>query len=257
MNRKIIIAANWKQNGTSKSLNKLASSIIKGINKTTRKCEIVLLPPSIYVNEIKKLLETKKPYNVFLGIQNISPYNNGAYTGEISISMAKELQCKFCIIGHSERRIIFNEDQISLAKKLTLAIENQMKAIYCVGETLSEFRKNMTKKIINNQLKQGLDRSLKLLRKNPEKLIIAYEPVWAIGTGKNASEKDIVNTHKYIRKILFSMFGTLSEKIRIIYGGSVNNKNANTILNLNDVDGVLVGGASLNAKKFVEICSSI
>tara|TARA_B100000287_G_C20448220_1_gene708395 strand:- start:104 stop:877 length:774 start_codon:yes stop_codon:yes gene_type:complete len=257
MNRKILIAANWKQNGTSKSLSKLTFNIIANLKHKKNRGEIVLFPPSIYIDTIKKILEKKNKHNIFCGIQNISEYESGAYTGEISIQMAKDLKCKYCIIGHSERRIIFKEQQSSLTNKIMTSLRGQIKTIYCIGETLSEYNKKFTKRIISHQLQQGLKKSLKFIKTDPGKLIVAYEPVWAIGTGKNASESDIINVHKHIRKVLFSMFGKDSDKIRIIYGGSVNSKNANTILNINEVDGVLVGGASLNSKKFVEICSSI
>ena len=171
--------------------------------------------------------------------------------------MIKEVNCNHVIIGHSERRHIFGETDKVISSKVSVSAGMKLNTILCIGETNSERRKKRTKSVISRQLKTSLLPSCNVLRKNLQKLIIAYEPVWAIGTGKNATTAQILDVHTYVRKTLSNIFGKNSSKIKILYGGSVNNKNAKSILELDDVDGALVGGASLKAKKFIEICSSI
>ncbi len=253
--KKYLIAANWKQNGRLKTLSNLTKSILKTVKRKKIKHKIILFPPSIYLSEISLLI--KKTKNVFLGTQNISPYLEGAFTGEVSAKMIKDFNCNHVIIGHSERRHIFKENDIILSSKVRLAINEKLKIIFCVGETISERRAKITKKVITRQLKKALDPSKKLLAKNLQNLSIAYEPVWAIGTGKNATNQQIFDVHKHIRNCLSKIFHKNYQKIKILYGGSVNNLNAESILNLDEVDGALVGGASLKAKKFIDICSSI
>ena len=250
-----LIAANWKQNGTLKTLCNLTKSIINLSKKRKINHKIILFPPSVYIPNIFSLI--KKNKNVHLGAQNISPYDEGAFTGEISAKMIKDAKCSYVIIGHSERRHVFGETDKILSSKVAMATNMKLNTILCVGETITERRKKMTKKVIARQLNQSLLSSRNLLRRNLQKLIVAYEPVWAIGTGRNASTNQISDAHNYIRNVLAEIFGRNHKKIKILYGGSVNNLNAESILKLDDVDGALVGGASLKAKKFIEICSSI
>ena len=250
-----LIAANWKQNGTSKTLCNLTKNIISLAKKRKIRHKIVLFPPTVYLSNIFPLI--RKTKNIFLGAQNISPYSEGAFTGEISAKMIKEVNCNHVIIGHSERRHIFGETDKVISSKVSVSAGMKLNTILCIGETTTERRKKRTKSVISRQLKTSLLPSRNVLRKNLQKLIIAYEPVWAIGTGKNATTAQILDIHKYVRKTLSNIFGKNSSKIKILYGGSVNNKNAKPILELDDVDGALVGGASLKAKKFIEICSSI
>ena len=257
--QKYLIAANWKQNGDLKSSTQLINDLIKLYQKIKPKSDILILPPSIYLNMI---LNRLNHYNISrkkisLGIQNISPFSEGAYTGELSIKMAEDFKCSYVLIGHSERRHIFYEDDKTIAKKTRLSLESNMRTILCVGETITQYNEKMTKKVISRQLKSALSKSTDLFKSNQTKIIIAYEPVWAIGTGKTASLEDIADVHGYIRIILNKILGTKENMINILYGGSVNNENASTILNLPDVNGALVGGASLNSKKFIDICSSI
>ena len=211
---KYLIAANWKQNCDSKSSTKLINDFVKLFNKTKPKCDVLILPPSIYLDTILTRLNMLKVSlkKISLGIQNISPFLNGAYTGEISVDMAKDFKCSYSLIGHSERRHVFMESD----------------------------------KIISAKTKS-----------NQDKIIIAYEPVWAIGSGKTASLDDIADVHAYIRNTLNKILGTKKNTIKILYGGSVNDLNAASILKIPDVNGALVGGASLNSKKFIDICSSI
>ena len=258
-NQKYLIAGNWKQNGDSKSLIKLINDFIKLYKKIKPKCDILILPPSIYLNVILNRLNHHKisRKKISLGSQNISSFQNGAYTGELSVDMTKDYNCTYALIGHSERRHVFQEDEKTIAKKTQLSLESNMNTILCVGETIAEYNKKLTKKVILRQLKSALIKSLVLLKSDHSKIIIAYEPVWAIGTGKTASLDNISDVHSYIRNTLNKILGIKTNNIKILYGGSVNNLNASSILSLSNVNGALVGGASLNSKKFIDICSSI
>jgi triosephosphate isomerase len=258
-NQKYLIAANWKQNGDSKSLIKLINSFVRLYKKIKPKCDILILPPSIYLGAILNRLNHHKisRKKISLGSQNISSFENGAYTGELSVDMTKDYNCTYALIGHSERRHIFQEDEKTIAKKTQLSLESNMSTILCVGETITEYNKKLTKKVILRQLKSALIKSLVLLKSDHSKIIIAYEPVWAIGTGKTASLDNISDVHSYIRNSLNKILETKTNNIKILYGGSVNDLNASSILGLSNVNGALVGGASLNSKKFIDICSSI
>ncbi len=258
-NQKYLIAANWKQNGDAKSLVKLTNDIIRLYKKVKPKCNILILPPSIYLNTILNRLNYHKISckKISLGAQNISPFENGAFTGELSIGMTRDYNCTYALVGHSERRHIFQEDDKIIAKKIRLSLESDMSTILCVGETILEYNKKLTKKVILRQLKSALMKSVDLFKSDHNKIIIAYEPVWAIGTGKTASLEDISDVHSYIRTSLSKILGVKMNSIKILYGGSVNDRNASSILSLPDVNGALVGGASLNSKKFIDICSSI
>ena len=257
--QKYLIAANWKQNGDLKSSTKLINNFIKLYEKTKPKSNILILPPAIYLNMLLNRLNHYKISHkkISLGIQNVSPFLEGAYTGELSVNMARDFKCSYVLIGHSERRHIFMEDDKTIAKKTRLSLLSDIKTILCVGETITEYNKKMTKNVISRQLKSALSKSKNLFKSDQSKIVIAYEPVWAIGTGKTANLQDIANVHGFIRAILNKILGTKQNTIKILYGGSVNNENAPSILNLPDVNGALVGGASLNPKKFIDICSSI
>ena len=254
-----LIAANWKQNGDLKSSTKLINNFIKLYEKTKPKSNILILPPAIYLNMLLNRLKHYKISHkkISLGIQNVSPFLEGAYTGELSVNMARDFKCSYVLIGHSERRHIFMEDDKTIAKKTRLSLLSDIKTILCVGETITEYNKKMTKNVISRQLKSALSKSKNLFKSDQSKIVIAYEPVWAIGTGKTANLQDIASVHGFIRAILNKILGTKQNTIKILYGGSVNNENAPSILNLPDVNGALVGGASLNPKKFIDICSSI
>jgi len=258
-NQKYLIAANWKQNGDAKSLIKLTNDFIKSYKKIKPKCDILILPPSIYLNAILNRLNYHKISckKISLGSQNISSFENGAYTGELSVDMTKDYKCTYTLIGHSERRHVFQEDEKTIAKKIQLSLKSNMNTILCVGETITEYNKKLTKKVILRQLRSALIKSITLLKRDHNKIIIAYEPVWAIGTGKTASLDNISDVHGYIRNTLNKILGIKTNNIKILYGGSVNDLNASSILNLSNVNGALVGGASLNSKKFIDICSSI
>lgn len=245
--RKIIIAGNWKMNkiiGESISLVKELKKLVKDIDDR----EIVVCPP--FTSLVTVGIEIKGS-NVRLGAQNMYFEKQGAFTGEVSPLMLKEIGVEYVIIGHSERRHIFNEDDELINKKIKSALENGLKPIFCVGETLEEREANKTNYIVKEQISKGLKNVKKEGMKN---VVIAYEPVWAIGTGKNATPKQAEDVHLLIRKLLKSMFGnTIAEETSILYGGSVNMGNISDLISQGNIDGVLVGGASLDAKSFAEI----
>ena len=192
-----------------------------------------------------------------LPVLAFSAFPDGAFTGEVSLEMCKDFNSKYFLVGHSERRQIFSESNALISKKVSRLLSCNRKVILCVGETLAERNKKLEKKVISQQLTSALSLLSQESKIKTNNIIIAYEPIWAIGSGKSASNEDIYNTHFFIKKKLATKFKSCKILPKIIYGGSVNNINSKDILSIDGVDGALVGGASLNAKKFIEICSSI
>ncbi len=246
---KKIIAGNWKQNGKHKTSIQLVKNIISGIKKNKCKHEVIIFPPSIYLSSLQGIVNKS---DVKIGAQNVSAYNDGAFTGEISSSMLKDTKIQYCLVGHSERRHVFNESPDMLFEKVIRLFENNIKVIYCIGETLDQFKNKKTKSILNAQVKKIFNK-LKIKSNN---IIIAYEPVWAIGTGLVPSDKDLIDAFKYIRNTI-NKFNPAYKSIKILYGGSVSPENAHSLMKTPHMDGLLIGGASLNAKKFIDICSTI
>jgi len=213
-----------------------------------REREIIICPPFTVLSAVKNIINGS---NISLGAQDMHWEKNGAYTGEISPLMLIDLGCRYCIIGHSERRQYFSETDDSVNRKTKTALECGLIPIVCVGETLEEREKNLTFKIIERQIKTGLSG---LLREQGEKIVIAYEPVWAIGTGKTATPEQAEEVQSHIRKLLTSVFNEqISQKIRILYGGSIRPDNIKALMSCQNIDGGLVGGASLEAKSFIQI----
>ncbi len=224
----------------------LAKKIIKQLKRDAKK-DFVILPSIQSVYYIKKNLNNK-----FLnfGSQDCSQFSLGAYTGDISASMIKELGCKYVLIGHSERRTLYNENKTMLAKKIQNAFLNKLKVIFCVGENLDDYKNLKTKKTINFQLANIFNQG-----ENFKNLIIAYEPVWAIGSNKTPSLDEIEKVHEYIKSFFFKKYKV--ENICVIYGGSVNLKNSKAIFSISNVDGGLIGGASLKADDFKRIYDTL
>ena len=244
MKRTNYIIANWKMNGTEKSIS-LVKSIQKHIlKKRKNSAKIVICPPFTALSSLIK----KSKKIIKFGAQDVHYEETGAFTGSISALMLKQLGVKFVIIGHSERRQYQKESIQELSQKINSALSKNLRVIFCIGETLKEIKKRSL--ILKKQLNSL---PTKFLSKN---IIIAYEPVWAIGTGKTPTAKEINNIHKSIRKMISKKIGKEASKISILYGGSVNQNNSEEILNLSDVDGALVGGASLKAKDFCKIIDS-
>jgi triosephosphate isomerase len=247
--RDILIAGNWKMNGTLKSITTLAGNLRRNENRQFS-VEIAVFPPTIYLTQVKRLLSDSAMH---WGAQNLSAKPNGAFTGEISATMLKDLNCRYTLIGHSERRTLFHETDIDIAEKFTAAQANGIIPILCVGELLSDREQGITNKVVAKQINAVLEQVSITGFSNA---VIAYEPVWAIGTGKTASAAQAQEVHASIREQLAILDPSIANKIQIIYGGSVNGSNAAELFEMPDIDGALVGGASLVAEDFLQIIAA-
>ncbi len=246
--RKKIIAGNWKMNKTTGEAKVLVEDIIRDIGKFDE-AEIVLCPPFTSLETVSALLSPIN--NIRLGAQNLHDKPSGAFTGEISAGMLKDLYVRYVIIGHSERRQFFGEDDATVNRKTIAALHAELRPIVCIGETLPQRESNQWKKVLETQLKGGLEG---FTEKELTDIILAYEPVWAIGTGKTATPAQAEETHQFIRHWLARNFSmAVSERVRIQYGGSVKPENAAELLGQPNIDGALVGGASLDARGFTAI----
>jgi triosephosphate isomerase len=243
-----LVVGNWKMHGTQAECTALARKIAQALRKQPPRAAVVLAPPFTSIVNVAQALGGTK---IQLAGQNSHWQEYGAFTGEVSPVMLRAEGCAFVILGHSERRHIFNEDDEAVRRKVVAAVRNNLRPILCVGETLAERRSNRTAGIISRQLRIAL----KEIDKNDiGKIEIAYEPVWAIGTGHNATPQQITAVHSRIRGFLVKSFGpTEGSRIRILYGGSVKPENAAELATAEDVDGFLVGGASLKAETFLPI----
>uniref|UniRef100_A0A7V2ZMM4 Triosephosphate isomerase n=1 Tax=Ignavibacterium album TaxID=591197 RepID=A0A7V2ZMM4_9BACT len=246
--RKKIIAGNWKMNNDLQQSISLIEELKSKLQNKTLNCEVIICPPFTSLTEAKKLIEGSV---IKLGAQNMYYEDSGAFTGEISAAMLKSVGCEYVILGHSERRTIFGERDEMINKKIRKAISEKLKPIFCVGETLEEREKDVTEKVIKKQIEKGLKDI------TPDEIldvIIAYEPVWAIGTGKTATPQQAQEVHHFIRKLLANMYSKdFANLITIQYGGSVKPENARELLSQKDIDGALVGGACLKADSFIGI----
>lgn len=243
---KPIVAANWKMNFTiDESLN-LIDEIIK--RSPSVEAKIIFFPNYISLQSVKqKLVDTA----YMVGSQNVHHDESGAFTGEVSASMLSILDLDYVIIGHSERRQFFNESDDQVNQKIKRALDVNIKPVVCIGETIDERKSGKTTEVLNRQLNKAFE-EIDVLSAN--KIIVAYEPVWAIGTGVSADENQVLEAHALIKQTLVSIF---SENIPILYGGSVNASNAFELINLNNVDGFLIGGASLKSESFCQIIENV
>jgi len=245
--RKLIIAGNWKMNKTVAEALDLVAGIKRGL-KGVKEVDIVVCPPFTALSDVSKAILDS---NVRLGAQNMSEHNFGAYTGEIAAGMLKEFSVRYVILGHSERRQYQKESDELIAKKALAAHAASLKPIVCVGETLAEREAGETSAVLLTQLRGSL---AGLNRQQMEETIIAYEPVWAIGTGKTATAQQAQEAHLHIRGVLAKLFDeAVARRVRVQYGGSVKPSNARELMGLADVDGALVGGASLEDRSFADI----
>ncbi|HEY5041940.1 MAG TPA: triose-phosphate isomerase [Verrucomicrobiae bacterium] len=245
--RKLIIAGNWKMNKTVAEALALVEDLTRDL-ASVKEVDIVVAPPFTALSEVSKAVLDS---NLRLAAQNMSEHNFGAFTGEICAGMLKEFSVRYVILGHSERRHFQQEPDALIAKKVAAAHAASLKPIVCVGETLAEREGKLTEKVLETQVHGSLAGSTK---EQMIETIIAYEPVWAIGTGKTATTKQAQDTHAFIRSLLAKMFDeATAKKIRIQYGGSVKPNNAKELMSQPDVDGALVGGASLEARSFADI----
>lgn len=247
--RKNIVAGNWKMNTNISEGITLAKKVNDLI--TEKNCDIIIAPPLTHISEIQKVIDEKK---IFISSQNCASTQNGAYTGEISAQMLKSMSVNYSIIGHSERRDYFKESNIDVKEKVTIAIKNNITPIFCCGEDLTQRERNNHFNVIENQIKESL---FDLSAIDFSKIIIAYEPIWAIGTGKTASADQAQEIHKFIRTIVASKYNVdLADNLSILYGGSCKPSNAKELFAKEDIDGGLIGGASLNAEDFVAIINA-
>jgi len=245
--RKYLIAGNWKMNKTAAEGMDLVSEVGAVVGKQTD-VSVVVCPPFTALESAAKVVDES---NLLLGAQNMYPKNEGAFTGEVSPVMLRSLFCTFVILGHSERREYFAESDAFINEKVLAALESSLKPILCVGETLEQREADETAAIVTAQLEAGLKG---VAKSQAENVVIAYEPVWAIGTGKTATPEMAQEVHALIRELLVKQFGeAAAAKIRILYGGSMKPGNASELLDQPDIDGGLIGGASLQAKSFIEL----
>jgi len=245
--RQPLVAGNWKMNGSRESVDHLLK-ILKARASEVTACELAVFPSFVFLDQASAILEGSA---ISWGGQTISHERNGAFTGEVSASMLIDYACRYVIVGHSERRSLYGEDNAVVAAKFTAASQSGLRPILCVGETLEQRESGSTLDIIGEQLEAVL--RLKDNRPSLIEAVIAYEPVWAIGTGRVATPEQVQEVHAAIRDHCRRVDTDLAEKIRILYGGSVKPENAKDIFAMPDVDGALVGGASLDADKFIEI----
>jgi len=243
-----LIVANWKMHGGQALCALLARQIVSGLRRQPASAEVVLAPPFTSLETVRRLLRGS---TVKLAAQNCHWELQGAFTGEVSPVMVRELGCDYVIVGHSERRHILHESDEMIARKLAPIVTQGMRAILCVGETLDQRQTGKTSAVIRRQLRIALKG---LTKADIAKVEIAYEPVWAIGTGQNATPKQINQVHRRIRVCLMQWFGPSAAKpLRILYGGSVKPENVNSLVVNKEINGLLVGGASLKSETFLPI----
>lgn len=248
--RRPFVAGNWKMHGSRAENAELIEALLLGMPGQTT-AEIAVCPPFPYLWEIGRLL---KASNVSLGAQSVCAESVGAFTGEVSASMLKDVGCRYVIVGHSERRGIYKEDDALVARKFLAVHAQGMIPILCVGETLEERERGATNDVVSRQLVAVLD--LAAVAEFAE-AIVAYEPVWAIGTGKNATPEQAQEVHAHIRSVVEARDAKIADRLRVLYGGSVKASNAREIFAMPDVDGGLIGGASLKADEFLKICAAV
>ncbi len=246
--RRPLVAGNWKMNGDMESTNSLVKGIIDGRAEVTN-AEVLICPPYILIPRAADALNGRD--DISLGAQDLDINKNGAFTGQISASMLVDAGCKYVIVGHSERRAIYGESDQQVADKFRVAQESGLTPILCVGETLEERESGETESVVARQVQAVID----VVGINKlDNAVIAYEPVWAIGTGKTATPEMAQEVHKFIRGKLAALNGDIADKLRILYGGSMNAGNAESLIAMTDIDGGLIGGASLQAESFLAIC---
>jgi len=245
--RQPLVAGNWKMNGSKESIKALLDGIKAGIGDVNE-AQAALCAPAVYLGEVESQLQGT---TIAWGAQNLSHEASGAFTGEISASMINDFGCAYVIVGHSERRALYGEDDAMVAKKYAAARAAGLKPILCVGETLEEREQGVTNDVVARQLDavialEGVD----ALKDG----VVAYEPVWAIGTGKTASPEQAQEVHAFIRQRIAEQSADVAEQVQVLYGGSMNAGNAAELLAMADIDGGLIGGASLKAEDFLTIC---
>ncbi len=260
---KRLVVGNWKMNLLREEALELSGAIVSLLGEDYDACRVVLVPPYTVLDVVKKAISGS---NIDLGAQNVFGRISGAFTGEISPPMLLDAGCNWVIVGHSERRHILGETDEQVREKLLLSISCGLKPILCVGETEAQREEaicgsediSARKELLFLPIKTQIENALHNLdEERTSDIVIAYEPVWAIGTGKNATSSEIAEIHGYIRELLTEVFPRLGNSVKILYGGSVKTGNIEEIMSVDEVDGVLVGGASLSADSFLRIIKSV
>ncbi len=247
--RRSLVVGNWKMNGTRASAEALAKGIIAGLGEDV--ADIAICVPYVFLPSIGQLVKSTR---LGLGSQNVADKPSGAYTGEVSAAMLKEFDCKYALVGHSERRTYYGDTDQSVAARFCQAQEQGIIPVLCIGETLDQRENEQTFDVITAQL----DAVVNLAGISAfNKAVIAYEPVWAIGTGRTASDEQAQEAHHFIRNYLAAKEPSVAEKIQILYGGSAKPNNAKGLFAMPDIDGGLIGGASLEAESFLKIYHSV
>ena len=250
--RKKLLLGNWKMNKTVTEAKAFATEA-KTLGKEARanKIDMGICVPYVDLAPVKKILKN----SLIVGAENCNELDHGAYTGEISIPMLKDLNISWCIIGHSERRMYYAETSEHCNKKILALLENKMTPVYCCGESLETYEEGKTKEFVEEQIRVGFKN---VSAEDASKVVIAYEPIWSIGTGKNASKEIAEDVCSFIRGIIKELYGSkVSNKIRILYGGSVKPNNIKEYLTQDDIDGALVGGASLDVNSYKELLTNL
>ena len=246
--RQPMVAGNWKMNGSSDSIKELISGIKAGVGEAN--AEVVVCPSFVYIASVADAIAGS---DIKLGSQNMCDQDAGAFTGEISGPMLKDVGCEYVIIGHSERRAMYGETDEVTAVKYGAVLKNGLKPIFCIGETLEERESGITEEVVGRQIDAILKSDGVASLANA---VLAYEPVWAIGTGKTATPEQAQEVHAFIRNKIAEQDKVIAEGLRILYGGSMNPANAQELRSQPDIDGGLIGGASLKAEDFLVICSA-
>ena len=247
--RNILVAGNWKMNGDSATNAELVSGVVAGAPEADN-VELLVCPPFPYLAAV---VEATAGSKVAVGAQNVSEHSGGAFTGEVAPGMVSDIGCEYAIVGHSERRTLYGESSTAVAAKFKAAQEAGLKPILCVGETLEEREAGKTESVVDGQLAAVIDLSGIAAFANA---VIAYEPVWAIGTGMTATPEQAQDVHAHIRKLLAGHDAAVAENVQILYGGSMKGENAAGLLAMADIDGGLIGGASLKAPDFLAIAEA-
>ena len=246
--RQVIVAGNWKMNASKETVNTLIMGILSGMADVDS--TVIVCAPSPYMSQVEALITHSQ---LHLGAQNLNVNASGAFTGEVSADMIKDFGAQYVIIGHSERRSLYGETDEIVASKVQVALDNGLTPLFCIGETLEQREAGSMEAVVSRQIQAVIDRVGIDAFKN---IIIAYEPVWAIGTGVTASPQQAQDAHAFIRSMLAQNDASVAQTTPILYGGSMNPGNAAELIGCEDIDGGLIGGASLKAEDFLQICKA-
>ena len=246
--RKTIVAGNWKMNASKETVNSLIEGILSGMNEVSS--EVIVCAPFPYLSQVESLINNSK---LMLGAQNLNVNPEGAFTGEVSADMIKDFGAQHVIVGHSERRSLYGETNAIVAEKTKTAIDAGLTPLLCVGESLEDRESGNTEAVVEEQINAVIDL---IGIESFDQVIIAYEPVWAIGTGLTASPEQAQAVHLFIRNLLADSSEKIAQRTPILYGGSMNAGNAADLISCSDIDGGLIGGAALKAEDFLQICKA-